>query len=90
MIIPLPTALTMPQASQALAALRDTLRAQVGPVVELDAAGLQELDTSAIAVLLQCRREVQSRGWQLVVRGVPPKLTALMALYGVSELFAAA
>ncbi len=85
--VSLPSGLTVPQATQALSALNEALRDAPGPVVELDATALQEVDTSAIAVLLQCRRQVQARGHRLLVRGMPPKLMALMTLYGVSELF---
>ena len=87
MSIPLPESLTMQQASAVMAGLQALLRDAPGPAVSLDAAGLRELDTAAIAVLLQCRRQVQGRGLVFSVDSVPPKLAALMALYGVAELF---
>ena len=52
----------------------------------LDAAGLQRFDTSAIAVLLECRRIAQAGGRGFAVRNVPVKLQALAALYGVDGL----
>jgi ABC-type transporter Mla MlaB component len=53
----------------------------------MDASQLLELDTAAISVLLQCRRQVQARGLTLELQGVPAKLGALMVLYGVAEMF---
>ena len=76
-----------------LAEARDTLRmlAQAAPrepaeALTLDAAGLQRFDTSALAVLLECRRIAQAGGRGFTVRNVPPKLAALAALYGVDGL----
>ncbi len=90
MSIALPESLTMQQASAVMAALQRLLRDAPGPQVSLDAAGLRELDTAAIAVLLQCRRQMQERGLAFSVSGVPPKLAALMSLYGVADLFGVA
>lgn len=80
----------MQQASAVMAGLQSSLRNAPGPLVRVDAQALRELDTSAIAVLLQCRREVQSRGLAFSLDGTPPKLAALMTLYGVGELFGVA
>ena len=87
MSIPLPTAVTMQRASGVLAELVPLLRHAPGPVVAIDASGVQEVDTSCIALLLQCHRVVQARGLRLAVQGVPSQLAALMSLYGVAELF---
>ena len=87
MSLSLPSRLTMQDATAALGGLQAALQAAPGPVVDLDASPLQELDTAAISVLLQCRREVQARGLQLRLDAVPAKLASLMALYGVAELF---
>lgn len=77
----------MQRASTVLTELQSLLREAPGPVVEIDASGIQELDTSCIALLLQCQRIVQARGLRVVVQGVPAQLAALMSLYGVAELF---
>ena len=80
-----------------IAEARDTLRmlAQVLPRVSdgevtLDASGLTRFDTSALAVLLECRRLAQASGRSFAVRRVPGKLSALAALYGVDALLFAA
>ncbi len=77
----------MEQAAETLAGLRSALDQAHGAVFHVDASGLQELDTAAIAVLLECRRHALSRGIGFAVQGVPAKLGALMALYGVADLF---
>ena len=77
----------MQDATAALGGLQESLRNAPGPVVHLDASPLRELDTAAISVLLQCRREVHARGLKLELLGVPAKLGALMVLYGVADLF---
>lgn len=87
MRLELPSRLTMQEATAVLGGLQETLSRSSGPTVHLDAAALGELDTAAIAVLLQCRRLVQARGMALSLDAVPPQLAALMSLYGVAELF---
>ena len=76
-----------------LAEARDTLRmlAQAAPrepdaALTLDAAGLKRFDTSAIALLLECRRIAQAGGRSFQVRNAPAKLRDLAALYGVDAL----
>ena len=58
--------------------------------VVADASGLTKFDSSAIAVLLECRREAQIQGKSFSVRGLPERLRALAALYGVAQLLPAA
>jgi phospholipid transport system transporter-binding protein len=83
----LPTRLTMQEATAVLGGLHRAIAQASTEPVELSAAALRELDTAAISVLLQCRRLARERGVALVLQSVPPKLSALMALYGVAELF---
>lgn len=75
----LPATATLEQAS----ALLGTLGSDVEVI---DASELKTLDTSAVALLLEARRRAQARGARCVVRGAPPKLRQLAALYGVEEL----
>ena len=82
----LPEKLTMQSAAQALVALKRELSSQAGPVVVVDAQGLRVLDSSAVAVLLELRRELQAAGLSLSLRHPPQRLSDLVALYGVSEL----
>ena len=84
--IALPARITMNDARATLARLQPLLQAADAPVI--DAGALVELDTAAIAVLLDCQRQAQARGRQLQVVGAPPKLGQLAALYGVADLLA--
>lgn len=85
--IRLPATLTMPTAQAALAALSAQL-AQAGPVAEVDASAVLELDTAALAVLLEASRQARARGQALRLTGAPPKLAQLATLYGVDDLLA--
>ena len=58
------------------------------PVVA-DASALSSFDSSALAVLLACRREALAIGRSFVVRGLHPRLAGLAGLYGVSALLPA-
>ncbi len=80
----LPAHVTMQQASAALRGIEAAL-AQGGELV-LDASDMTEIDTSAVALLMQAQRLARVRGVRLSVTGVPPKLQALAALYGVESL----
>lgn len=59
-------------------------------VVEADASALQQFDSSALAVLLECRRAAQRAGAGFAVRGLPERLRTLAGLYGVADLLPAA
>lgn len=82
--IAMPQRLTMSEARATLAQLQPVLQAADDPVI--DASPLLELDSAAVALLLECRRQVAARGLQLRVTGAPPKLSQLAQLYGVDEL----
>jgi phospholipid transport system transporter-binding protein len=69
--------------------LSQVLRGLPSPVVA-DASSLIKFDSSAVAVLLECRREAQIQGKSFSVRGLPERLRSLAALYGVAELLPAA
>jgi phospholipid transport system transporter-binding protein len=84
----LPAELTLQQATACLAMLLQGLRAAVQPEVLVDATALVQFDSSAIAVLLACRRESLAAGKTFAVRGLSPKLVQLAGLYGVRELLA--
>jgi phospholipid transport system transporter-binding protein len=47
---------------------------------------LSDFDSSALAVLLGCRREAESLSKTLKFKQFPAKLRELAQLYGVSEL----
>jgi phospholipid transport system transporter-binding protein len=82
--IALPARITMNDARATLAQLQAQLQAADAPVI--DAAALVDLDTAAIAVLLDCQRQAQAGGKQLQLVGAPAKLGQLARLYGVEGL----
>ncbi len=88
-MLALPVELTHAQATAALRTLLQGLRAQPGGVV-VDATALARFDSSALAVLLECRRECLGLGRTFAVRGLPTRLAALAGLYGVAELLPSA
>jgi len=83
----LPATLTSREARVTLSMLKQALQSEgsEGPVV-VEAASLQHLDSSALAVLLEIERLAIAWGRSFVVRGVPAKLAALAKLYGVEQL----
>ncbi|MBE7940003.1 MULTISPECIES: STAS domain-containing protein [Ramlibacter] len=82
----LPAVLTHADASACLRMLAQGLRSEAGDTVVADAAALQHFDSSALAVLLECRREALASGKRFAVRGMPARLGELAGVYGVSEL----
>lgn len=86
----LPAELTHDQAEPSLRMLLQGLRSQPDPAVVVDASPLAKFDSSALAVLLECRRESLAMGRSFAVRGLPERLGALAGLYGITELLPAA
>ncbi|WP_430407232.1 STAS domain-containing protein [Hydrogenophaga sp.] len=84
----LPERLTLEEAVPTLQRLDGQLAHQPDGTVVLDATSLREFDSSALAVLLELRRRLQTRGKGLRVEGWPPRLQDLAGLYGVQELLA--
>ncbi|XAH26290.1 STAS domain-containing protein [Xylophilus sp. GW821-FHT01B05] len=84
----LPTELTHVQAQTCLRMLTQGLKPGSMPVVA-DASALAKFDSSALAVLLACRREVLSLGRSFTVRGLHPRLAGMARLYGVTDLLPA-
>ena len=83
----LPATLTMNEARDALAMLEQALRREPdGDDIQVDASSLQQFDTAAIGVLLECQRVAHAWGKGLAVRHTPAKLAALAKLYGVDTL----
>lgn len=82
----LPAAVTNREARDTLRLLTQAMQSENEPSVVIDASPLQQLDSAAIAVLLECRRLAHGAGKAFELRGAPPKLTALAQLYGVDSL----
>jgi len=86
----LPAALTHDQAQACCRMLAQALRTETEPAAVVDASALARFDSSALAVLLECRREALALGKTFSVAQLPARLRDLAALYGVAQLLPAA
>lgn len=86
----LPKELTHAEANACLGMLVQGLRAQTGQDVVVDASGLSRFDSSALAVLLEFRRESLALGKRFSIRGLPARLHDLAVLYGIIDLLPSA
>jgi phospholipid transport system transporter-binding protein len=82
----LPATITLRESRDTLRMLSQALQGGTDTGVVIDASPLQQFDTSALAVLLECQRLAQAWGKSFSVRQPPPKLAALAKLYGVDQL----
>ena len=82
----LPADLRHGNAAACMAALQAQIRNSPDAEVEIEAGQLTDFDSSALAVLLGCRREAESLTKTLKFKQFPVKLRELALLYGVSEL----
>jgi phospholipid transport system transporter-binding protein len=86
---PLPASLTIAKLGQPGAELRAVeallAGANGGPVV-VDAATLENFDSSAIALLLEAHRQARATGRSFAVHGAPSAMIELATLYGVADL----
>ena len=57
--------------------------------VTLDFSGVDEVDSSALALILEYRRAAESAGKRVSVSNLPASLESLADLYGVTDLIAA-
>ena len=57
--------------------------------VTLDFSGATELDSSALALILEYRRAAEAAGKRISVSNIPASLKTLADLYGVTDLIAA-
>jgi phospholipid transport system transporter-binding protein len=89
MMLSLPATLTHDHALQTARGLKAQVASQVAGVV-IDASALTQFDSSALAVLLACRRQALAAGKTFAVQGLPVKLAQLAGLYGVAELIPSA
>ena len=78
-----PTVLTQAEAGDVV---RAGLQALASGVTEIELGGLQRFDSTAVAALLEWRREAAARGVSLQISGMPAGLDSLARLYGVSHL----
>ena len=88
-MLSLPVKLTHDLARACLEQLTQNLRAEA-PQVVVDAASLRHFDSSALAVLLELRRECARLGKHFAVQSMPQRLSDLARLYGIEGLLPAA
>ena len=86
----LPAQLTHDDAPACMRMLQAGLAGQTGSVAVIDATALTRFVSSALAVLLECRREASVLGRSFAVKGLSSRLRELAALYGVAGLLPAA
>lgn len=86
----LPEDLTRNQANACLQMLVQGLPAMSGKAVVVDASALERFDSSALAVLLELRRECVAHGKTFSIRALPQRLRDLATVYGIVELLPAA
>lgn len=82
-VLRLPNVLMHAQAPACRQQLAQAIAASEDRVLLLDASDLVQFDSSALAVLLDCRRKALAAGRQLQLQGLPDKLRELAKLYGV-------
>ncbi|QNP50449.1 STAS domain-containing protein [Diaphorobacter aerolatus] len=84
----LPPELTNAQATASLRMLMHAMKAHKEQHLVVDAGALKVFDSSALAVLLECRRTALEFGKTFAVKALPASLASLAGLYGVQELLA--
>ena len=82
----LPSTVTHNEAVSCLEQLRVGVQSWRDNSVRIDASAISKFDTSALAVLLQFKREVHSLGKHLRLSGLPKQLQELANLYGVQSV----
>ena len=84
-VLYLPQTVMHPQAQACLQALQAGVAQTASPVV-VDASALTAFDSSALAVLLELRRNTAASGKELHLQGLPERLKVLASVYGVQDL----
>jgi phospholipid transport system transporter-binding protein len=85
-VLPLPSVLTHGQAMAChVSMVRNWPLHSECSEVWVDASALQQFDSSALAVLLFCRRKAEKTGQTLKLIDAPARLVQLARLYGVAD-----
>jgi phospholipid transport system transporter-binding protein len=82
----LPETLTLAEARDTLRLLKVSLEREAEPLLVVDGSQLRRFDSSALAVLLECRRLAQAWGKRFELRALPVKLGELARLYGLEDV----
>lgn len=85
-MLSLPASISLAGAQAVMRPLAEAISREPAGQLNIDGAGLQQFDSSALAVLLECRRLAQKSGRSFQLSGAPPRLSQLARLYGVAEL----
>ena len=85
-MLSLPAKLTQSLAQQCLDRLKQDVQQEAETQVVVNAAPLNNFDSSALAVLLAVRRECARLGKRFAVQGLPDRLRDLAVLYGIEGL----
>ena len=86
----LPASVTLKDAQAILESLRQSFAGESGEVWQIDAAAVTQLDTSALAVLLECSRIAAAAKRKVQIINAPTRMTDLAHLYGVDGLLGVA
>ncbi len=73
---------TLDTVPELLEKIRPLLRSGVDT---LDCAAIGNVDSSALGLILACKREAAAQQKGLKVTGLPPSLLSLASLYGVAD-----
>jgi phospholipid transport system transporter-binding protein len=73
-------------ADNVVSLLEQGARQFTGPGVTVDLAGVTEVDSSALSLLLEWRRAAARAGREVHYRNLPSSMRSLAELYGVTEL----
>ena len=85
----LPATLTLKQANAFILEQAKVIAAVAQTQVAVDASALKQFDSSALAVLLELRRQALAAGKAFSVSGQSKRLRDLAGLYGVAQLLGA-
>lgn len=82
----LPATVGIDDARSVLRLLEQSLVREPADQLLIDAGGLQQFDSSVLAVLLECRRLAQASGRTFAMQHAPSRLSQLARLHGVDSL----
>ncbi len=85
-MLALPVTVTIAEALETLKQLTQAAAGESGAELTLDASALVRFDTSALAVLLECKRLAQAGGKRFTLVHAPSRLVDLARLYGLGPL----
>lgn len=85
-MLALPASVGLGEAQDVLKGLKRAVVVDSAAPLVVDAAALQRFDSSALAILLDCRRMALAANRPFVLHSPPPRLNQLARLYGVASL----